>query len=456
MKKLLSLSLAIVFLVLTCGCEKISSNTDSSTLDSTKNEDIYSELINEDDNSSEIESQTESISDNTVSSNESNTITQNSKPNFSNDKPSTPTQNNTTPIIQNNSTIAKLNVDTSRSPSTDIGSFIEDGYIYYHSTKNESGFPTALLRKKINSDIEETVIDIWANKFQVLNKKVYYLLNGILYCCNADGQNNHQVSNINNISEFTVAGDWIFAIRDLGTSFINKPIQELHMIRIDGSSSIQLKNNAKNDSGSTVTIHGFNRGYCYYSITHYYSLSNAFNTTSSTITQRIDYRDSNPTAINLDVTASFEYKNMQHYSYELDIRHGVLNKTIIYYDHIFQHSLKDIFVVSMANSKTAELYNESGYFSYARTKDYFVYQTLNSNINNISLIFTDFSGNKNTINVLSNDPINTYSVYGISGHIHSNSVIITKKDADKGNYAMILVDDKGNTTTIYEIINQTN
>jgi len=455
MKKSLSLLLAIVFLVLICGCKKTPSDTDSSTSNSTKNGDVYSELINEENVSSEVESQTELSSDKTVST-ENNTSTTNSKPNSSGNKPATPSQNNTTPIVPNNYTTAKLNVDTSRAPSTDIGSFIEDGYIYYHSPKNESGFPTALLRKKINGGNEETVINTWANSFQVLNNKVYYLLNGVLYCCNTNGQNNNQVSNIGNISGFKVAGNWIFAIRDLGTSFINKPTQELYMIGIDGSKSIQLKHDAKNDSGSTVTIHGFNRGYCYYSITHYYSLSNAFNTTSSTITQRIDYRNSNPTAVNLDVSTSFEYKNMRYYSYELDIRHALLNKSIIYYDHIIQHKLNDIFVVSIANSKTAELYNESGYFSYTRTKDYFVYQTPDSNINNISLMFTDFSGNKNTINVLSNDPINTYSVYGISGHIHSNSVIITKKNATKGNYAMILVDDKGNTTTIYEIKNQTN
>lgn len=343
---------------------------------------------------------------------------------------------------------ATFSVDLSRAESSDVGACVYDGYIYYDSPMNQHGFPAALLRKKISGGQEETVVEHWADCFRVLDGKVYYLLNGNIYRCEADGKNASVIYSGGSISSIEVAGNWIFAIRTTYDGS-NGRRQALFMIKTDGSEVIHLKLDSPDTHSSSVFIYGFNRGYCYYQITHNYSLS-AGTYTMSAVKQRVDYRVSSPVPQEVKPTNSFIYKGFNYYLYfdNLGEYQSVLGRKYLSYDSFFQHSLSEYYMVSLLSENALTLFEEGGSPSWLNLKDYLVLLKKDD----MSLVFYDRAGNSKTVSFLAS--VNAeYENYGFSAYqdIHGNNVVILLKNTTKGLYKMLMVSPDGSVNEVYDI-----
>jgi len=335
-----------------------------------------------------------------------------------------------------------LTSDTSRAQSTDIASMIEDGYIYY--SNKLSNFPTGLFRKKINGGSEEKIADHWAFNAKILNGKVYYLAaNYNLYSCDTDGQNVKTLDSSGMVSSFDVAGNWVFVTRTIGTSSISRAREELYIISTDGSQSRQIKPNAPNDAGSQVVIHGFNRGYCYLTVTNdYYTKgsTSSISFASKRLSLRIDYRSATLTQHDLNASLSYTHNGELHYSYDL-------GDHSIYYDRILQTFSNEKISVSLIKNTTTPIAKKGA--GVIRLRDYYVYEESN-NPTNYKLCFVDLSGNSNLVTVdLSDNGTFDMCTLDDSQDIHNNQLFVVRVSYQTYLTELLMITPNGEITKIY-------
>jgi len=431
MKKIYCILLSVFFVLCACSCQKdvkpskkINSDTVSeNTVTSSENKDEGIE--------SENEISSEFSSEEIISSNESSSIVT-SQPTTTN-TPST----NTPPSNPNASTKTRLTIDFSRSVSNDVGTTIENDYIYY--VNPNTGFPAGLFRKKISGGEEETVVNCFVSDYKVLNGKVYYISGGDVYCCDVNGANNTIIDGNKNAKEIYVAGKWIFVKRNLGTSSIGRVREELCAVKIDGSKKIVIKPNCDNSAGSLVDIHGFNRGYCYVSVTYEYNISSGW--TLDIIQRQIDYRSDSLEQKDIIINADYEFEGQKVYWYNY-------KGNIISYDHILQTVNKKNVMVSIPENKGFEISPDNFSIS-AILKDYCVYTTSADRI--FSIVFVDFKGNqKNKIDLYTykDEHSYMYTLYH-KQDINSNNILIQVYDITLRVYDLLLVSPDGNIVKIY-------
>ena len=457
MKKLFAIIIAFALIFTLCSCkteeelasnnssyiENVQSSETSNITTESEETDVSSKIETNDETASNISSNTQStVSNNT--SNESEVVSKNENVSSDDSK----IENNSSDTSGNNNIPTQdgpvyITADTSRAESTDVGSIISKGYIYY--TNPTTAFSDGLFRKKIAGGSEETVTNLSVTEYSVLNETVYYIHQFNLYRCNTDGSNVKKL--YDNISNFVVAGDWIFAIRSLGTnSFTHKPIQELYIISTDGSVVKRIQPNKSNEAGSKVTIYGFNRGYCYLEVEHYYYISGQPNTisfSSNSICVRIDYRSKELTQRELKSNTEYTYDNMTHYSFDL-------NFTVVINDHVIQKIGSKKYAVSLLTNKGVTIYDRTGSASNCSVKDYLVYMPSHSPMNKYEVIFSGYDGDVKTYTF-------DWSSYGVThcemnynqDRRNSNSILLLMSNRNTDEYILQMVDSNGQTTEIY-------
>lgn len=435
MKKLFAILVAFVLVLTLCSCKNNNGQVaNGNSLGESYLSSETSSRFESDGNTSTGTSSGQTTTSSTTTSSSSSSVASSSTGGHSNS--STP-QN--TVIVP---------VDTTRAPSTDVGSVISNGYIYY--TNPNTSFPDGLFRKKISGGVEETVTNLYIGTFRVLNDTVYYTHGTNLYKCDTSGNNVKKL--YDNILEFEVAGNWIFAKRYLGESSISRPKEELYAISTDGSVVKQIKPNVSNDAGSTAEIYGFNRGYCYISVTHYYFVQGASQPLTHTykdLRLRIDYRSKDLVQQELTAKDNGTYQGLIG-------RYYVSGDNIIINDHvIFQETSKKI-ALSVLNNKRTTIYESQIALMDCALKDYLVYVPEEANLLNDKIVFVDYTGAKKTYTL-------DWSKYGESKSqiyysfyhyqdMNNNSLLLTL-NVRKGtitDYYLFIMDSNGQLTEIYK------
>ena len=274
-----------------------------------------------------------------------------------------------TPPALKQSSAVSLAVDTSRAPSTDVGSQIWNGYIYYLNPAKKEG--PELLRRKLSGGEEQIVLGAYAcdYDFQVLDGKVYYKHLGDMYRCDADGRNPIKLYDGGDVRSFQVAGKWVFAI-----CYLNEPMMTpktfLYLIKTDGSVVRHATMPVEHNVRAQVNLRGFNRGYAYYSL--YYEYTTTFNgqlcTTFEKKYFRFDYRSD--TLAQQRVTGIEPPRDYCSFSYDRMV-YGKKSMSLI--DHtestiletntaVHQAPLQDGFVYHLPSATAKILGRESGLY----------------------------------------------------------------------------------------------
>lgn len=458
MKRIFTLVMAIILITTLCSCKKInedvSDNSSFSKLTySSEISDITSDTLSETQESEVSETKPYDDASNAVSNVTLDNIGSDnqsavSEDNLNETDSSNEKGNNSGVNYENENIPVKqdvyLTVDTSRAPSTDVGSIISNGYIYYTNPTTE--FEDGLFRKKITGGTEETITDQSVTHYRVLDEKVYYVSQGNLYSCNTNGSEIKKI--YDGVSSFEVAGKWIFAARIRNTTAIGKPVQELYAISTDGSKEKRIQPDQSNEAGSTVTIHGFNRGYCYVTVTHTRYIAGEPNTismTSNSVRLRIDYRSEDLTQENLKNNTEYTYEGFKRYGFDF-------MGNMIRYDYVFQRSGGKNWIVSLTNNTANTLFESQMALPQCRLKDYFVYIPEESTTKNCNIVFVDFNGTKKTFNYDWTDyGHNIYQIYH-EQDIHGNSLLMQTRTRDANGsdvYTLYIVDSDGAVTEIY-------
>lgn len=452
MKKTCALIIVIALIITLCSCKKLNNYPDNSSYyKSAYNSDfidVTSQILTspmpstDNDKVNSQDSQlTSSENSQEASSIDSSSI--NESVDVSDEKTSSnENSNQETNVLVSNEVF--LSVDSSRAPSDDVGSIISDGYIYYTNPTTE--FPDGLFRKKISGGPEETITNLSVTDYKVLAGKVYYIHQNNLYSCDTDGNNVKKI--YDEVSGFAVAGNWIFAVRHRNSTAIGKPVQELYAVSIDGSTQKRIQPDKSNEAGSTVTIHGFNRGYCYVTVTHTRYIAGEPNTismTSDSVKLRIDYRSENLIQENLKNNTEYTYEGSKYYSFDF-------MGDMIRYDYVLQRWGGKNWIVSLKNNTATTLFESQRTLPQYRLKDYFVYIPEESDAKKCNIVFVDFSGTKKTFSYDWPDyGHNTYQIY-YKQDIHGNSLLMQTRTRDANGsdvYTLYIVDSDGTVTEIY-------
>lgn len=283
MKRFICILLTALFVVSLCSCKE--TNTDNL---SSESEYVETIIIEED---SEESSKTESTDNSKVES-----------------QPSQPSQTASS-NVDTSSTQTKIKtlkdcnliVDSARVPGTDVGSSIENGYVYY--TRSDG----SLCKQPLGGG-SAIVLPIRPDSFKVLNNNIYCLSKKKLYCCDTRGENVRAIDESGTIERFEVAGKWLFVEKN-NTYDPRYKYNDLYVMSIDGSQKHQIKPETEITTASTITIHGFSRGYCYLSVSEEYISAKypSKKNNIATVSKRIDYRSN--TFAQEDFDPNIEYTN---------------------------------------------------------------------------------------------------------------------------------------------------
>ena len=452
MKKTFIVMIVITLIFTLCSCKKDDKNIDSGGSPSD------SSLSTESNTSSKpLESTTsETASDNKSAVEQATTSSSTSSiPKEENKPKPRPNQNNNTVAEK----YAYLTADTSRAPSTDVGSVISNGYIYY--TNPRSDFPEGLFRKKISGGEEEILTERPVEGQKVLNETVYFMsydnYQRNLYKCNPDGSNIKKI--FDDVDDFEVAGNWIFAIRDISDTLLHAQIyhstDELYAISTDGSVVKRIKPQESNNAGSEVTIFGFNRGYLYVRVHHMYFVEGdpyTLTYTSNELHLRIDYRSKDLVQKELKRmdNANYIYDGDKYYDYRFE-KGNIVN------DHIIQRNNSKAWAVSFLNitATTVREYNESYTTSYP-LKDYYVNITSDFWGKTDKIVFVNYdSGEERVFNIDWCEYIGPDSQINHSSHhqdVTGNSLLlafyVSKGTTD--DFYLFMMDPNGQLTEIYK------
>ena len=455
MKKTFAIMIVVILIFTLCSCKKNNNNatTDISSSESsfTTSSDTSSEPLES--TASETVSDNKSDVDQTPTSNSTSSIPkEESKPN-----PKPNQNNNTTPVEK----YAHFTSDTSRAPGTDIGSTISDGYIYYINP--HSGFPDGLFRKKISEGEEETLTERHVEGQKVLNGTVYFMSyddhQKNLYKCDTDGSNMEKI--FDNITRFEVAGNWIFAIRNIYDTVqhyqISRRTDELYAISTDGSVVKRIRPQESNNAGSEVTIYGFSRGYLYVLVNHLYFINGdpyTLTYSSKELRLRIDYRSKDLVQQEFKSmdNANYTYNGKKQYDYWFE-ENSIIN------DHIIQEGGDERWVVSFLNNTATTVYKRVGsYTSSYKLKDYYVNVTHDCYQKKYKIVFINYdSGEKREFNVDWSEYVDPDSRMFRDSNIQdvtSNSLLLelhtSKGTAQTNKYYLYMMDLNGQITKIYE------
>lgn len=441
MKRFVCLMIVSILLFLSMGCAKDPGTSETPNTPSVFTEDTTSKDTQ---NSSQQETTSSTEEKNTGTSSSlttlrSSSVSSNSKTTAVTTQSEEPTKPEPAPQLPPS---VLLTPDTSRAQSTDIGSMIEDGYIYY---SNEfSTLPVGVFRKKISDGSEEKIANHWAFDVKVLNGKVYYLTASFnLYSCDTNGENTKTLDSSGKVSSFDVAGNWVFVTRTIGTSSISRAREELHVISTDGSQSRQIKPDVLNDAGSQVVIHGFNRGYCYLTVTNdYYTKGSPFSISyaSKRLSLRIDYRSADLTQHELSTKLTYTHNGELHYSYDL-------GDHSIYYDHILQTFSDEKISLSLIKNTTTPIAKKGA--RVIRLRDYYAYEE-SSNPTNYKLCFVDLNGNSNLVTVdLSDNGTFGMCTLEDSQDIRNNQLFVVRISLQTYLTELLMITPNGEITKIY-------
>lgn len=441
----------IIVCILACslgGCKKNPNSTEISdnnsivsvgnskqTESSSEKEDISSDTDEKQGTSSETPSQTVSDGSSDLSSSKPTASVSNPPAEPIPTEPSAP---------QATVTAVLLTAETSRAPSTDIGSIVENGYIYYVNPR--SNFPSGLFRKKINGGSEETILNESVRDVKVLAGKIYYLTGpNNLYRCDINGKNIITLDDSGKVDSFEVAGNWVFVTRTIGKSVIDRIRQELYVISTDGSNIRQIKPDVSNDAGSRVVIHGFNRGYCYLTVTYEYFIKGSnISWTLENLRLRIDYRSADLTQCKLKINANYTYNGKPCYDYANFGDHS------LYYDHILQSAYPEKIMVSLVKNTAVKVEENVVAVGSRRLRDYYVYESEFNSAKDFKLYFVDFNGNEKLITLdLSEDgTFDSYEFYS-SQDIHNNQILVLRSSYKTDVFELLMVSPDGTITEIY-------
>ncbi len=444
MKKVFAILCVLALALSCCSCKRLNNNNSNfsdaaSYIDFSSQETAPSAIVQNDDN--DIPSNNQSIiSDNTQS------VASSTQTNTSNtDNSNAQSTNNSIEDSKNKDTSTTqdvyLTADSTRASSDDVGSIISNGYIYY--TNPRSDFPDGLFRKQIIGGSEEIVTNLNVTYYKVLNETVYYIHLSNLYSCSPDGSNVKKL--YDNISSFEVAGNWIFAIRRLNNTALGEIVEELYMISTDGNITKRIKPDASNEAGSTVTIHGFNRGYCYLTVKHLFYVSGEANTISmsnDTMLLRVDYRSKELSQQNLKINTEYTYEDSKHYSFDF-------SKITIVNDRVIQSRGSEKWAVSLLNNTAATVYESQMALPQQALKDYYVYIPEESTTKKYSVVFTNYNGNKKTytFNWTKNN-MNSCQFYSYQD-IYKNSLLLLLQNTTTDTYSLQMIDSNGQVVEIY-------
>ncbi len=283
MKRYICILLTVLFVVSLCSCKE--TNTDNLSSESEYVETIIIEDDSEE--SSKIES-TDNSKVESKSSQPSQTVSSNV------DTSSTQTKIKTLKDCN-------LAVDSSRTASTDVGSCVVNGYVYY--TRSDGN-----LCKHPLGGGHAVILPTKPDSFKVLNNNIYYLSKKKLYCCDTSGENVRAIDESGTIERFEVAGKWLFVEKN-NTYDPRYKYNDLYVMSIDGSQKHQIKPESEITTASTITIHGFSRGYCYLSVSEEYISAKhpSKKNNIATVSKRIDYRSN--TFAQEDFDPNIEYTN---------------------------------------------------------------------------------------------------------------------------------------------------
>lgn len=446
MKKLFVIMVVVALVFTLCSCKKSNNITDGSFND----ESSLTTSGNDTSSTSNISEKTSKKTGNTGRSTVSNSTTSNDAT-FEPFKSVSKTQNNADSDKINDILASKpvrFTADISRAPSTDVGSVVSNGYIYY--TNMYSYFPSALFRKKISGGDVETVSDLDITQHQVLDETIYYLSESNLYRCDTDGSNAKKL--YDNIGKFWVAGKWIFAVRNGEHTVIGLPREELYIISTDGSVVKPIKPDVSNEAGSTVKMYGFNRGYCYVTVNHYYYLKDRPNPTytGKSLNLRIDYRSKELTQQKLVLETEYVYEGSKWYDVYFN------GTDMIMRDHLVQSSSDKVWLVSLADNTAFTAYTSTCDLDEKLLKDYLVYIPEESTVNNYKVVFVNYNGEKKTCTFDFSDTGATHCELHRYQDVNSNSLLLDLRfnDATSEGGAIVMVDSNGKVTEIYKQIKQ--
>lgn len=354
-------------------------------------------------------------------------------------------------------------VDQNREKSVDIGSCVENGYIYYESPTDVPPGIRPILRKSLSGGDPETVIESGGNSFRVLKGKIYYLSNNGLYKRDVDGKNEELIHTDNYLWAIEVADNWIFAVRN-----VNGEDFTLLMISIDGKQIKEIScgyNGQGYHRNRSLYIFGFNRGYCYYAYFCNHVEANLGHFES--IIQRIDYRTATPVPENVETVFPY-YSNGQAHNWWLEsppwvYRHTMGKKMLT--DNVFTfYDVEGYRIISLSDSNQIALYSKkSSSAPWANIKDYFVYLEYGTEtkfagsrsirvVCDISLTFIDTSGNtKKVLIPLASDEL--YETCSISPYqdIYGNNLVLLLRSPNTNMYKMLMVGPDGSINEIYNI-----
>lgn len=423
MKKILSLTVVCLLILSLVGCKNSSPSTNVSSNPLTSNDNGSEEPEN--DLNQDVTSQTSSL-ENSGSSTPANT----------NSKPSS-----------NSAKSVSLAVETSRAPSTDVATMVEDGYIYY-SISSYHGSTPGVYRKKINGGLQEKILDQSVMDVKVLNGKLYYLSNAQkLYRCDIDGTNVITLDESGGVISFEVAGNWVFVTRTLPNNTIVdvSNIRELYAISTDGSKTKQIKPNVPNHGGARIEIHGFNRGYCYLTVKHCYVPKGTDYLYWESLKLRIDYRSADLTQSVLNNKANFTYNNFLSCSYDEFGDHA------IFYDYFCYATPSDRIMISLINNTAVKL-SDDRFSTGTRVRDYYVYKKQTSTSSQFELSFIDFQGNiKNVkLDLSEGGKYNICELYS-SQDVHNNLIYVTRFNHSTFDMELIAISPEGDIIKIYSL-----
>ncbi len=453
LKKVIAVIVVLSLLACLSGCKDKKPASGNKT-DTSKNENISSV----DSSVTSTESTTSDSTESTQSPTES-TVSVVSKP-------QTNTPSNTTsskPSNGNNQqgqgkATATLIADMSRSPSTDVSSFIDSGYIYYYDPEVKDY--SVVLRKKLDGSGEpEVVFDFPIGGFTVLNGTIYYTKDGNIYSCTAESHEPKLIYKNANVYGITVAGEWIISSTkdtDGGSAFcfISLDGKQRHVVRP------KMKYEDSKDFTCELKRYGYNRGYFYYNISYtktiYTSEKGSIKVRAErdSLQERFDYRSKEFKTATLLDNASFKYNGSNWGRYDLDFNQGYFVTCDIGYDYIIQGAVDNkYFSVSLSQHKGQDIFTaESGLSRPVRVKEYIATCENYGYGPEYVVRFIDMQGNVTRVNIPNNTEytVSTIDLYGAQS-IHTNGVLLERDLRENDGVQLLYVTPDGKITEIYTV-----